>query len=143
MKSFLLSMFALIFSTNVFAAKEIYTGFFGNDAVSGYDTVSFFDGTPTEGSSTFKTEHDGVTWKFANQANLDKFLANPAQYAPQYGGHCSWAIAANDALAPGDPMLWKVVDNKLYLNYNEETFETWNQDIEGFIETGDKNWAKR
>ncbi|WP_028021689.1 YHS domain-containing (seleno)protein [Enterovibrio calviensis] len=143
MKAVLFSVFALIFSSNVFAAKEIYTGLFNSDAVSGYDTVSYFDGTPTEGSSKFKTEYDGVTWKFANQANLDKFLSNPKQYAPQYGGHCAWAIAAKDALAPGDPKQWKIVDNKLYLNYSEETFTTWKQDIEGFINTGDKNWAKR
>ncbi|WP_407334342.1 YHS domain-containing (seleno)protein [Enterovibrio sp. 27052020O] len=143
MKSLLLSLFMLVFSTNVFAAKEIYTGFFNNDAVSGYDTVSFFDGKPLEGKGEFKTEYEGATWKFVNQANLDKFLANPEQYAPQYGGHCAWAIAENDGLAPGDPTIWKIVNDKLYLNYSAKTFALWEQDIEGFIQRGDKNWAKR
>ncbi|WP_163393033.1 YHS domain-containing (seleno)protein [Enterovibrio norvegicus] len=142
MKRFLL-LFSLLFSSTTFAAQEIYTGLFNNDAVSGYDAVSFWEGGPIEGKSEFETEYRGADWKFASQANLNKFLADPEKYAPQYGGHCAWAIAANDGLAPGDPSYWKIVDNKLYLNYDKKVSETWHTDIPGFIVRGDENWEKR
>lgn len=139
----LLVLLSLFFSSVAFSADEIYTGFFSNKAVSGYDTVSFFEGTPAKGSSSFKTEYKGADWLFISQANLDKFLADPEKYAPQYGGYCAWAIAEKDDLAPGDPEFWTIVDNKLYLNYDNSVQKKWEKDIPGFIETGDKNWAKR
>jgi len=44
---------------------------------------------------------------------------DPEQYAPQYGGHCDYAIA-NGYPANIDPEAWKIVDDKLYLNYNRK-----------------------
>ncbi|MCC4798331.1 YHS domain protein [Enterovibrio norvegicus] len=139
----LLLLISLFFSSFAIASDDIYTGFFSNKAVSGYDTVSFHDGNPVEGKSSFKTEYKGADWLFSSQANLDKFLADPDKYAPQYGGYCAWAIAEKDDLAPGDPDHWKVVDGKLYLNYDNDIQNKWNADIPGFIELGDDNWAKR
>ena len=95
-----LLVFAL-FSFSSFSAGEYYTGFFSNKAVSGYDTVSFFDGTPVKGKSAFSTNYKGAVWLFHTQANLDKFIQSPSQYAPQYGGYCAWAIGKNDDLAQG------------------------------------------
>ncbi|KXF82396.1 YHS domain-containing (seleno)protein [Enterovibrio coralii] len=139
----LLLILSLFFSSFSFASQEIYTGLFNSDAVSGYDTVSFFEGKPVKGSSKYQTEYMDADWLFSSQENLDKFKADPTKYAPQYGGHCAWAIAANDGLAPGDPTYWKIVDGKLYLNYDKSVWNKWNKDIPGFIEQGDINWAKR
>ena len=68
------------------------------------------------------------------------FVAEPAKYAPAYGGYCAWAIGANDALAPGDPNVYKIVDDKLYLNFNEDVATKWNADIPGFIASADANY---
>ena len=35
---------------------------------------------------------------------------------------------------------WKIVDGKLYLNYNREIQEKWMQDIPAFIEKANRNW---
>lgn len=40
----------------------------------------------------------------------------------------------------GDPEVWKVVDGKLYVNYNREIEKSWEQDISGFIKTADQTW---
>ena len=40
----------------------------------------------------------------------------------------------------GDPELWKVVNGKLYVNYNKEIEKAWKQDILRFIEKADANW---
>ena len=122
----------------------IFVGVEGsNIAVSGYDTVSYFqgDGVPVKGSARFMVKHDGAEWHFSSQENADKFKANPDAYAPQYGGHCAWAMSRG-SLAPGDPTLYKIRDGKLYLNFNENVQKTWLGDIEGFIAKSDPAWSK-
>ncbi len=132
---------ALLFSGWVAAADQIYTGFFSNKALGGFDTVAFFtDGKPVKGQSEFKTEYKGATWLFSSQQHLDLFNADPEKYAPQYGGYCAWAVGAKNDLAPGDPKYWHIVDNKLYLNYNQSVQNDWLEDVGGFIASGDKNW---
>jgi hypothetical protein len=41
-----------------------------------------------------------------------------------------------------DPAAWKIVDGKLYLNYNKDVQKMWEQDIPGWIKKGDENWPK-
>lgn len=112
-------------------------------AVGGYDTVSYFQGkgVPVKGSSSFKVNWKGAEWRFASKANADAFKANPGAYAPQYGGHCAWAIAQG-YLAPGDPTAYDIVGGKLYLNYDQGIRAKWRKDISGFIAKGGPNWAK-
>ena len=43
---------------------------------------------------------------------------------------------------PGNPHLWRIVDNKLYLNITKVVVGFWEADIPGFIKTGNKNWSK-
>ncbi len=115
----------------------------GNIAVGGYDTVSYFqgNGVPMKGSSRFTVKHDGAEWHFSSQANAEKFKENPDAYAPQYGGHCAWAMSRG-SLAPGDPNVYKLVDGKLYLNVNKQVQQMWFKDIPGFIAKANAAWAK-
>lgn len=115
----------------------------GKIAVGGYDTVSYFrgQGKPVKGDAQFKVSWKGAEWRFASAANAAAFKANPAAYAPQYGGHCSWAIAQG-YLAPGDPTAYDIVGGKLYLNYDQGIRAKWRKDISGFIAKGGPNWAK-
>lgn len=130
-----------LFATPALAetAPQIYTAEDSNVAVGGFDTVSYFSGTPVVGSAEFSTSYKGASFQFANQENLGTFLLNPEKYAPQYGGHCAWG-AAQEAAYPGDPEIYAVVDGKLYLNYNAEVQEGWNKDQAGFISTADAAW---
>ena len=119
---------------------DVYTGTFSSLAVGGYDAVAYFkEGRPVEGKAQFATEYKGATWRFANQDNLNAFKANPTAYAPQYGGYCSWAVAQGYT-ASGDPQVWKIVNGKLYLNYDRDVQAKWEKDIPGFIAKADKNW---
>lgn len=125
------------------AAAPIYTGTFSNQALSGYDTVAYFtDGKPVKGKPEFKTEYKGAEWLFVSQANLDAFKANPDQYAPQYGGYCAYAVGAKNALVSADPEAWKIVDGKLYLNYDKDIQQIWVKDQAKYISEADANWPK-
>ncbi len=130
----------LMFNVSAFAKSEIYTGTFSSKAVGGYDTVAYFtQGTPVKGDSDYQTEYKGAKWLFSSQENLDAFLADPEKYAPQYGGYCAWAVGHN-ITAKGDPQQWKIIDDKLYLNYDADIQSKWLQDPEKWIVEGDKNW---
>jgi YHS domain-containing protein len=123
-------------------AAPVWTGILGTEAaVGGYDSVSYFSGTPVLGSDQFTTQYKGATFKFANAKNLATFKANPERYAPQYGGHCAWAAGNNYRFA-GDPKVWKIVDGKLYLNYNRSVQVKWEKDIPALVAKGDANWVK-
>lgn len=136
----------LLFSLSITASAgdAIYTGIFSSKAVGGYDTVAYFtEGKPVKGSKKFKTTYMEAEWRFSSQENLDAFLADPQKYAPQYGGYCAWAMGGAENgtrgfKASGDPKIWKIVDGKLYLNYDEDIYEKWSVDIPGFIEKADR-----
>lgn len=112
-------------------------------AVSGYDTVSYFQGSgkPVLGDARFMVKHAGAEYHFSSQANADTFKADPDAYAPQYGGHCAWAMSRG-SLAPGDPTLYKIHGGKLYLNFNRNVQSTWLGDIDGFLAKSEPAWAK-
>lgn len=111
-------------------------------ALKGYDAVAYFgEGKPVAGSPAFSHKWQGLDWRFANAANRDSFAASPEKYAPQYGGFCAWAVS-NGYTADTDPEVFKVVDGKLYLNYNKSIQSRWVQDVPGNIAKGDTNWPK-
>ena len=120
----------------------VHTGFIGNTAVSGYDPVAYFvQGRPVKGDRGFTATHNGAEYRFANAANRDAFKANPAKYAPQFGGYCAWAVSQGYT-ASADPNVWKIVQGKLYLNYNAEVGRKWSKDIPGHIRSANANWPR-
>jgi YHS domain-containing protein len=110
-------------------------------AVGGHDLTSYFsgNGVPAMGKASHTVEHAGARYLFASADNAAKFKADPASFLPQYGGHCAWAMSRG-SLAPGDPKLYRVVDGKLYLNFNPSVQKTWLTDVPGFIAKADIKW---
>jgi len=131
---------ALSISSAFARSPEIYTATFSSLAAGGYDTVAYFkQGKPVVGSAQFTMDWKGATWRFASKENLEAFRANPTAFAPQFGGYCAWAVAHNYT-ASGDPLVWKLVDGKLYLNYDRDVQAQWEKDIPRYIADGNKNW---
>lgn len=133
----------MLFAVPAQAAKDkVYKAWLSDLAVSGYDAVAYFtEGKPVEGSDDFTVEYDGALWRFASAENRDAFAANPAKYAPQYGGYCAWAVSQGYT-ASTDPEAWKIVDGKLYLNYSLSVQQRWARNIPSNIAAGDANWPK-
>lgn len=136
----IIAVMLMVFSLQASAKSPIYTAYFSDLAVAGYDTVAYFtENKAVEGSKRFATQYKGATWRFKSADNLATFKADPEKYAPQYGGYCAWAVANNDT-AKGDPLQWTVHNGKLYLNYDAEVQSKWLKDKENFINAADKNW---
>jgi YHS domain-containing protein len=110
-------------------------------AIGGYDTVAFHTAAkPTPGNAQYTAEYQGVTWQFASAANRDMFAANPAKYAPAYGGWCS-AGASKGKKVPTKPEYWAVVDGQLYLNSSDAAHnKLFLGDTAGTIRKGESNW---
>lgn len=123
-----------------YAADPVYTSVWNSNAVSGYDVVAYFtQGKPVKGERKFSYKYKGATWRFSSKENLERFKANPTKYAPQYGGYCAWAMALGKTYS-ANPKYWKIVDGKLYLNYDSDVQKKWEKDIPGFIQRADAKW---
>lgn len=118
-----------------------YNTLYAGLGAKGYDVMAYFlDGRPEMGSDRYTVQYGGVTWQFANRAHRDAFAADPARYAPQYGGFCSWGVSQGK-LFDVDPVNgWKVVDGKLYLNFNADIEKVWEKDPSGYIAKAEKHW---
>ena len=113
-----------------------------NVAIKGFDPVAFFSVEKAiEGNPQYSFLWNGAKWYFSSAENMEKFKANPENFAPQFGGYCSWAVSQGYT-ADGDPNAWKVVDGKLYLNYNQQVKEKWEAEQPKLIEAGKKNWEE-
>ena len=137
----IISLSLLLFAFAAVADEPVNKTLFGN-AVKGYDVVAYFtQGKPVEGSGDHEFEWRGATWRFASAQHRDLFAKDPAKYAPQYGGFCAFGVSRGYAVGI-DPEAWKIVNGKLYLNYDRDVQAEWVKDIPGFIAKADANWPK-
>jgi YHS domain-containing protein len=121
------------------------TGF----AVSGFDVVAYFDlpqaaigqsqPAPVPGLASITAEHNGSKFAFSSEENRAAFLADPEKYVPQYDGHCAYGVAQGGKV-PGNPTLWRIVDDKLYLNITKVVVGFWEEDVPGNINKSEGNW---
>ncbi len=122
------------------------TGF----AASGYDVVAYRSleqapvGAPQPagiaGNAGITADWNGATFAFASEENRETFLSDPEHYAPQYDGHCAYGVAKGGKV-PGNPNLWRIVDDKLYLNITRTVVGFWEEDIPGNLQLSEGNWT--
>ncbi|MEM7444976.1 MAG: YHS domain-containing (seleno)protein [Pseudomonadota bacterium] len=139
---------AVLVSVSAFAGEQYVdpTGY----AVSGYDVVSYWDleqnavgeaqPAPLPGNTSITAEYNGSVWAFASEENRVRFLEDPEAFIPAYDGHCAYGVAQGGKV-PGNPLLWRIVDDRLYLNINDRVVGWWEQDIPGYIETSESLWG--
>jgi hypothetical protein len=114
-------------------------------ALSGYDPVSYFAGTPLEGKESVTFTYEGITYRFANAANRAAFIAQPSRYEPAYGGWCAYAMGKTGDKVKIDPETFKIINGRLYLFYNfwgNNTLEDWNEDEVTLKGSADIQWKK-
>jgi YHS domain-containing protein len=106
----------------------------------GYDTVAYFtQSKAVKGDPRYTVEHNGAKFMFASQQDMDLFKANPAQYSPQYGGHCSASMAQGKAVK-GDPQQFVIHDGKLYLQASEKGNAAFREKPAEMVRVAETNW---
>jgi YHS domain-containing protein len=138
----------------------------GNALLGGVDFVQYFtdfklpDGTYNEsatgriGNSNIYSNVGSYTTYFLSEEHKALFDASPEAYLPQWGGYCSWGVAAEhcpqfpwtqDCLGPpGVWNQWTIVDEKLYFFFEEDPknwFKT-QPNATYNVDMGNARWAK-
>ena len=109
-------------------------------AIRGYDPVAYFvDGREIKGKNEYVFAHAGARWHFASETNLTLFKQKPEKYIPQFGGYCAYGMSRGYK-AETQPNAWTILDGKLYLNYNLEVRNKWNQNRDQYIQKAKANW---
>src|SRR5688500_1294991 len=138
---FLLVLLLVTVGSFARADEPVNKTLFGT-ALKGYDVVAYYtDAKPVEGSKEYEVEWNGATWRFASAAHQALFAKDPRKYAPQYGGFCAFGVSRGYTVGV-DPAAWKIVEGKLYLNYDKEVQSEWLKDVPGYITRADRNWPK-
>lgn len=143
----ILILFVAFLSASVFAQNARTQFNLENKlAIQGYDPVAYFtQKKAVKGKSAIATTYEGVVYNFSSQANKELFLKNPANYEPQYGGWCAFAMGDSGKKVEVDPQTFKILDGKLYLFYNayfNNTLKSWNKDEVNLRKKADANWKK-
>jgi YHS domain-containing protein len=88
-------------------------------ALFGYDPVAYFAaGEARKGQDDLVARWSGVDFHFSSIANRDHFLANPASFIPQLGGHDAGRVKAG-YMVFGDPRLFLVQNKQLWFFRDE------------------------
>ena len=58
---------------------------------------------------------------------------------PAYNGYCAFGVSVGKKFI-GDPEVWRVVDNRLYLNLDANIQDDWLKDVPGRIKTANSKW---
>lgn len=109
-------------------------------ALQGYDPVAYFtDARPVKGEAQHRAIFGGAVYHFASAEHRAMFEADPARYAPQFGGYCAYA-ASIDRLSPISPEFWEIVDGRLILQHNQRAWDLWHKDPAGNLVKADGHW---
>jgi hypothetical protein len=109
-------------------------------AISGFDPVAYFtDAQALPGKGEFEQVVAGVAWRFRSEGNSAAFKADPDVYTPRFGGYDPVDIARGVAV-PGNPRLWVISGERLYLFYSAETKEEFRVDNDRIVTTADRVW---
>ena len=97
-------------------------------AIEGYDPVAYFvDSSAELGRQDFEASQAGAVWRFRNEGNRASFIAHPEIYGPQFGGYDPIDLTRGVTYA-GNPRIWLVVKQRLYLFGREQNRDAFAAD---------------
>jgi YHS domain-containing protein len=135
-------LFAVTPALSASVVTAIVTNPLTGVALDGYDPVSYFtENEPQLGSAGYAYDWGGVTWYFASAANRDAFKSDPAVYAPQFGGHGAMSLARG-FLSDGNPRVYLVLGERLYLFYSGANRDAFTMLPEKAMGDAMDNWKK-
>jgi YHS domain-containing protein len=117
-----------------------------------YDPVSYFKDNRAvkagvDNSKKFRVAFEGATYVFSSQNHMELFKKNPAEFVPQFGGWCAYAVAVPQEKVDIDPHSFLVQDGKLLLFYKgflNDTRKTWlsdkKKDPQTYLKEATVNW---
>jgi hypothetical protein len=125
-------------ATTEYVVANRYSGL----AIDGFDPVAYFtEASPRLGKGEFEYRHAGAVWRFRNEGNRAAFAADPDVYAPRFGGYDPVDVARGAAVA-GNPRLWIIIAERLYLFYSIEHLTAFGRDSDRLIAAASRQWPQ-
>ena len=139
-KSTLLGLALLIGSISAYAGNVAVDVNENNVTLAGHDVVSYFtENKAVEGNPEYSALYNDAIYHFSSTANRDTFKANPAKYAPKYGGFCSYGTSLGKKFAV-DGKAFEVVNGELYVAKNLDVYKIWKEDKANNIVSSESKW---
>lgn len=114
-------------------------------AIEGYDPVGYFEaGAARKGKGEFTVDYNGAVYRFESEEHRKAFAADPAKYAPAYGGWCATAMAEGKKVEI-DPKSFKITNGRLFLFYNglfADARKKWLKDEANLTGKADAAWKQ-
>jgi hypothetical protein len=109
-------------------------------AIAGFDPVAYFtESMALQGLPDFEARESGAVWRFRSEGNRASFVAHPEIYGPQFGGYDPVDVARS-VTYPGNPRLWVVAGQRLYLFGREENRDAFAAEPERFLKEATTRW---
>ena len=109
-------------------------------AIGGFDPVAYFaESEAVLGKGEFEYAMAETVWRFRNEGNRAAFVDNPEVYMPRFGGYDPVAVA-REVGVPGNPRLWLIVENRLYLFYSPEARTAFADNFKTIVAAAARNW---
>lgn len=114
-------------------------------AIEGYDPVAYLEaGAARKGKGEFTADYNGAVYRFESDEHRKAFAADPAKYAPAYGGWCATAMVEGKKVEI-DPKNFKVTNGRLFLFYKDfftDARKKWLKDEATLTGRADAAWKQ-
>lgn len=108
--------------------------------LKGHDPVAYFtEGRPVPGRPEIKADHEGVTYRFANENNRKLFTQSPDKYKPKFNGFCSNGMVYAIPLG-GNHDNFRIVNGELYMFGGENSKKYFEMDLERNLKLANDYW---
>jgi hypothetical protein len=111
-------------------------------ALAGFDPVAYFtDRDAVLGRPELESTIRNTFWRFRNPGNQAEFTAHPDVYGPQFGGYDPVA-AARGVAVPGNPRIWHIARQRLYLFFDQNSRDAFAADPAAAAAAAEARWPK-
>jgi len=142
MRNRILVLILLILSgMGIYALDRIATGRFNNVAIGGWDPVSYhLSSGPVKGDKNISYLWQGAEWHFASEENRRRFIADPQEFAPQYGGYCANGLSDQHVIR-GNPEIYYLSEEGLFFFFSQRGRDSWIRTPEAKKARADAFWS--
>ena len=108
----------------------------GADVVAYWTMAKYVQGKPE-----FKSEYEGVTFRFSSAEHKALFDKEPKKYLPQFGGYCADGLVYAIPWG-GDADTWSMLNGKLYIFGGQSSKDAFELNVPRNLELATKYWSE-
>jgi len=110
--------------------------------LKGADVTAYFtQGKYVQGDAQYRSNYEGVDFRFASAQAKALFDKAPTQYLPQYGGYCANGVVYGIPWG-GDADTWTLQNGKLYIFGGQGSKDAFLLDEKQNLALADKYWTE-